>query len=686
MQTEEATWIGIELANGRYEVLDVLGEGGMGFVFKAFDSHLGTEVVVKTPKRSMLGAAGFATRFAQEIRSLVDLSHPHVVKVIDVGVHDGLPFSVMQYLSGGSLADRRRSGDDGEPLPMPLPEILPWLVDIASSLDFMHGQGYVHRDIKPENILFDAHGNVFLSDFGIAKALIAAEQPQTQRLTSAGLVLGTPEYMAPEVIMGLDYDGRADQYSLAVVVYEMLAGRIPFDGATATALMVQHTTQKPIALASLNLDLPSAARTVVERALEKKPEHRFPSCREFATALAAASEGHEPGRSAAPSQPSDAGAPKKDTVVEVRCPNPQCGKLLHLRPEHAGHKARCKACDSVVYIGEDLSVSTSPRTTAARSSARAETIVAPTAPDYRTMTARELAAVEAELRTSLVRLVLEEKDAKLPEIQVLRDAIRKNEQLKTEIDEMKKRIPRLEQEQAEFSTLAEQLGKDKEAMADATQQLEALSEPLGEDAYQGLLNGSLENQPLFLKRKECGDKLSGMKEEFDKLSEAKGFFDKAKAKARQAVLWSQMRLEESNARSLSKKIGSELIQTGSEHLMHCPQTEGVLSRVAEGRKCLENAGHAVDEARSRLEKKRTEIETAYGLEGLQYPKQVQKEILRCKRLLDAKDAEVAKLRGALPDQLLETSQTIELNRDTVFGRVVLDLRQIVARHRGLKEN
>ena len=145
-------WIGQTLAD-RYHVIETIGAGGMGTVFKASDTRLGAEVVVKAPHPMMIKDAAFAARFKQEVQSLVKLSHPHIVKVMDVGGHDGLPFAVMQYLGGGSLEDR--------PRPCTPEEVAAWLPDAAAALDFMHSRGLIHRDIKPGNILFEHSGLCF---------------------------------------------------------------------------------------------------------------------------------------------------------------------------------------------------------------------------------------------------------------------------------------------------------------------------------------------------------------------------------------------------------------------------------------------------------------------------------------------------------------------------------------------
>ena len=177
MAADTLNWVGQSLASGRYRVTVLLGEGGMGAVYKAHDAHLDNEVVVKIPKTGLVSDHEFTGRFAREVRSLVRLAHAHIVRVLDVGEHDGLPFAVMQYLNGGSLRDRlsRMSGGAAA-----LAELPAWLLGVADALDYIHLQGYVHRDVKPDNILFDAAGHVYLGDFGIAKALAASE-------SSAGL-------------------------------------------------------------------------------------------------------------------------------------------------------------------------------------------------------------------------------------------------------------------------------------------------------------------------------------------------------------------------------------------------------------------------------------------------------------------------------------------------------------------
>lgn len=244
MVTRQVNWIGRQVADGRYRVMEGLDKGSMGHVYRAHDRRLETDVVLKFPVSAdaTVDWPGFLERFAREIRSLVQLSHPHIVRIIDVGAEEGSPYVVMQYLTGGSLKARLETGPGGEPRPMTPQSLVGWLPDVASALDFIHTQGYVHRDVKPANMMFDQHGHVFLGDFGLIKALASESQDRNDGgLTGMGNVVGTPNYIAPEIVMGLPADGRSDQYSLAMTVHEVLTGCIFLKGPTPSATLVNQT-------------------------------------------------------------------------------------------------------------------------------------------------------------------------------------------------------------------------------------------------------------------------------------------------------------------------------------------------------------------------------------------------------------------------------------------------------------
>jgi hypothetical protein len=246
--------------------------GGMGTVYRALDTEIGRHVAVKLLAQQPGTPTTFIERFRQEFQVIGRLEHPHIVPVYDVGQHEGRPFLVMRLLVGGDL---RRWARQADFTPVVL---LPALAQLADALDTAHHQQVIHRDVKPGNILFDERGAAFLSDFGIAKVLNANAQ-----LTGSA-VLGTPAYMSPEQFTGRGVDGRSDQYALAVVVYELLAGRLPFAGDTAQ-MMYQHLEATPPPLREANLALPAGVDRVMGQALAKNPAGRFDSVAAFVVAL-----------------------------------------------------------------------------------------------------------------------------------------------------------------------------------------------------------------------------------------------------------------------------------------------------------------------------------------------------------------------------------------------------------------
>jgi serine/threonine-protein kinase len=362
MPLETVAWLGQTLSGDRYQVTAKLGHGGMGFVYRARDRHLDCDVVIKVPRAAMLEDPEFAGRFSREIRSLVRLVHPHIVKVFDFGQHEGFPFAVLQYLSGGSLRDRTRTDPNGKPLPLDPAELHDWLEDIAGALDFIHGQSYIHRDVKPDNILFDAHGHVYLSDFGVAKALsknegsgVRGPEPARTALTGTGIVLGTPQYMAPELVMGGAYDGRVDQYGLGVMLYELLGGRYPFDGPTAMAVFVKQSTEAAPSLKALVPSIPKQVASAIQRAMGKDPDERYPSCTAFAQdvlqAIAATrrTEGDRDAKVPVPNAPR--GVSTLEAVPGKQyCPG--CGQAFTVLPTAGGKPMRCPRCRQVIQPEE----------------------------------------------------------------------------------------------------------------------------------------------------------------------------------------------------------------------------------------------------------------------------------------------------------------------------------------------
>ncbi|MHC4471898.1 MAG: serine/threonine protein kinase, partial [Planctomycetota bacterium] len=226
---------------GIYRVERKIADGGMGSVWLGEDTNLGRKVVVKVPHVRFLGESGFRARFTREITELVRLEHPNIVRILAQGTHEEIPFFVLQYLGGGSLENQLEAVGDG---PRGTDTVVPWLRTIAATLDFVHGRGVVHRDVKPENILFDEEGHVFLSDFGVVKAL-----DEDLNVTEAGTGVGSPKYMAPEQGLGRPVEGAADQYGLATAVYEAIAGRLPFEGGSALEILLNKQKERPTHLA-----------------------------------------------------------------------------------------------------------------------------------------------------------------------------------------------------------------------------------------------------------------------------------------------------------------------------------------------------------------------------------------------------------------------------------------------------
>ena len=260
---------------GRYHIIEPLGQGGMASVYKAYDTSLERHVAVKII-RTDLGDGpdkAFLLRFQREAKALAQLDHPYILKVLDYGEQDGVPYLVMPFVPGGTL--KQKMGH-----PMPYHEAAGLLAPIARALEYAHQQKIIHRDVKPANILVDQVGTPLLSDFGIAKMLTAGET----QLTETGVGIGTPDYMAPEQWLG-KADPHTDIYSLGVIFYEMLTGRRPFTADTPAAVLLKHLNDPLPRPQTFIPDLPEAIEQVLYKALAKEPDSRFRTMGEFALAL-----------------------------------------------------------------------------------------------------------------------------------------------------------------------------------------------------------------------------------------------------------------------------------------------------------------------------------------------------------------------------------------------------------------
>ena len=261
---------------GRYVLQRKLGAGGMAEVWEAFDEGLHRSVAVKVVRDEIAGEAEFRERFVREARLAAQLEHPRILPIYDFGTEGGVTYLVMPLLPGGSLKERI-SG------PMEAHEAVEALAAIAAALDHAHARGVLHRDVKPSNVLVDASGSLLLADFGLAKNTGVSSE-----LTAAGMVVGTPAYMAPEQAIGKPVDARADQYALAVVAFELLTGRTPFRSESPFAVLDKHLREAPPPPSSFVAGLPWEADAVLAKALSKQPAERYGSCREMVEALAGA--------------------------------------------------------------------------------------------------------------------------------------------------------------------------------------------------------------------------------------------------------------------------------------------------------------------------------------------------------------------------------------------------------------
>lgn len=262
-----------EATVGRYEILSELGRGGMAIVFLGYQRSLDRQIAIKVLLPFLAFDNELVERFLREARTQGKLDHPSIIKVYEVYNEGGLTFFTMPYVVGRSL----RTFLEDQPRP-PLTTVHRYLCQAADALAYAHRRGVIHRDVKPDNMIIDAERDcVILTDFGIAKALGAATT-----LTTPGDLLGTPQYMAPEQGEGKsDLDGRADQYSLGLIGWEMLAGERPFEADSLAELMYKHRFEEPASLDELRPEAPAPLRTAVMRAIHKDRDDRFPSMEQF---------------------------------------------------------------------------------------------------------------------------------------------------------------------------------------------------------------------------------------------------------------------------------------------------------------------------------------------------------------------------------------------------------------------
>ncbi len=269
---------GARILPARYAAPQVVGRGGMGEIYLAHDRELNRPVAIKILDAHAAEDPEFRRRFRREALTAARLSgEPHVVTIFDVGEHEGRPFIVMEYLPGGTLAERARAGQPS------LEQSLTWLAQAAVALDKAHDQGVVHRDVKPGNLMLNGRDELTVVDFGIARAV-----DHTIGMTAPGTVLGTAGYLAPEQAQGLETTSASDRYALAVVAYELLTGGRPFERGSETAEAAAHIHEPVPPASERGVGIPPAADAIFERALAMDPAGRYETATAFVDALAGA--------------------------------------------------------------------------------------------------------------------------------------------------------------------------------------------------------------------------------------------------------------------------------------------------------------------------------------------------------------------------------------------------------------
>jgi eukaryotic-like serine/threonine-protein kinase len=258
-----STLLGTSL-NGRYRLEARIGAGGMSTVYRALDGTLERQVAIKLMNREVASDSDQLERFRREARAVAQLSHPHVVGVIDAGEDDGRPYIVLEYVEGETLKDRiRRLGR------LPITEAVAYAIEIARALGAAHSRHIVHRDVKPQNVLIDQEGSAKVTDFGIARTL------EEDGLTADGRVLGTTDYVSPEQALGQHVNGQSDLYSLGVVLYEMLTGEVPFKGENQVAVAMKHVREEMPDVQDKRPEVSAALAAVIDTATAKHQEDRY---------------------------------------------------------------------------------------------------------------------------------------------------------------------------------------------------------------------------------------------------------------------------------------------------------------------------------------------------------------------------------------------------------------------------
>lgn len=248
----------------------------MGAVYQAHDRELDRQVALKVIRGDMAANPEILRRFKQELILARQITHKNVIRIFDLGQADGIKFITMEYIEGEDLQSLFKQKKKLEPA-----EAAKIIAQVCCALEVAHAEGVIHRDLKPQNIMLDKTGRVYVMDFGIARSTL------TSSMTQTGALIGTPDYMSPEQLSGLELDARSDLYSAGVVLFECLTARVPFEAASVYALIAKHLEQSPPDPRTLNAEISEALANVIMKAMAKEPADRYQSAAQMHDALAA---------------------------------------------------------------------------------------------------------------------------------------------------------------------------------------------------------------------------------------------------------------------------------------------------------------------------------------------------------------------------------------------------------------